>query len=77
MNYVTIKLHEDTRRLLRLIAAQTGEQMVQVMDRLCRDEWSKMLANVATSVADEPQQADPPHGAHGRALHQPRGDRGC
>jgi hypothetical protein len=42
MDYVTVKLHADTRRLLRLIAAQTGEQMVQVMDRLCREEWAKI-----------------------------------
>ena len=42
MDYVTIKLHADTRRLLRLIAAQSGEQMVQVMDRLCREEWAKV-----------------------------------
>jgi hypothetical protein len=42
MDYVTVKLHTDTRRLLRLIAAQTGEQMVQVMDRLCQAEWSKI-----------------------------------
>lgn len=54
MDYVTVKLHADTRRLLRLIAAETGEQMVQVMDRLCRDEWSKLARenrNVATDVA--------------------------
>lgn len=42
MNYVTVKLYEDTRRLLRLIAAQTGEQMVQVMQRLCREEWERI-----------------------------------
>lgn len=42
MDYVTIKLYANTRRLLRLIAAQTGEQMVQVMERLCRDEWEQI-----------------------------------
>lgn len=42
MDYVTVKLHTDTRRLLRLIAAQTGEQMVQVMHRLCEHEWSEI-----------------------------------
>lgn len=50
-DYVTIKLYADTRRLLRLIAAQSGEQMVQVMDRLCRDEARKMELNVAANVA--------------------------
>jgi len=42
MDYVTVKLHADTRRLLRLIAAQTGEQMVQVMHRLCEREWDSI-----------------------------------
>jgi len=42
MDYVTIKLHADTRRLLRLIAAQSGEQMVQVMQRLCDAEWERV-----------------------------------
>lgn len=42
MDYVTVKLHTNTRRLLRLIAAQTGEQMVQVMERLCRVEWDRI-----------------------------------
>lgn len=41
MKYVTIKVLEDTRRLLRLIAAQTGEQMIQVLQRLCAAEWER------------------------------------
>lgn len=40
--YVTIKLHADTRRLLRLIAAQSSEQMVQIMQRLCEAEWERV-----------------------------------
>jgi hypothetical protein len=42
--YVTIKLYADTRKALRLIAAATGEQMVQVMDRLCQEELQKVIA---------------------------------
>lgn len=42
MKYVTIKVLEETRRLLRLIAAQTGEQMVQVLQRLCVAEWEQI-----------------------------------
>lgn len=56
-DYVTIKLHADTRRLLRLIAAQSGEQMVQVMHRLCEDEWRRIKATNGTnerSVAPDP-----------------------
>lgn len=54
MDYVTIKLYADTRRLLRLIAAQTGEQMVQVMARLCQEEWNRIQpANVAPNVANQ------------------------
>ncbi len=44
--YVTIKLYADTRRLLRLIAAETGEQMVQVMQRLCEAELGKSTPEV-------------------------------
>lgn len=43
-DYVTIKLYAETRRLLRLIAAQSGEQMVQVMQRLCAAEWERVRA---------------------------------
>lgn len=42
MKYVTIKVLEETRRLVRLIAAQTGEQMVQVLQRLCQAEWERI-----------------------------------
>jgi hypothetical protein len=42
MKYVTIKVLEETRRLLRLIAAQSGEQMIVVLQRLCSDEWERV-----------------------------------
>jgi hypothetical protein len=42
MAYVTIRVWEDTRRLLRLIAAAEDEQMVEVMDRLCRQECERL-----------------------------------
>lgn len=42
MKYVTIKVLQDTRRLVRLIAAQTGEQIVQVLQRLCAAEWERI-----------------------------------
>jgi hypothetical protein len=42
MNYVTIKLWEETRRLLRLLAADSGEQMVEIMHRLCEEEWERV-----------------------------------
>jgi hypothetical protein len=38
----TIKVLEETRRLLRLIAAHTGEQMYQVLQRLCASEWERV-----------------------------------
>jgi hypothetical protein len=41
-DYVTVRIHTETRRLLRLIAAQTDEQMVQVMQRLCEKEWERV-----------------------------------
>ena len=46
-DYVTIKLYAETRRLLRLLAAQSGEQMVQVMQRLCQDEWERAQRSAA------------------------------
>jgi hypothetical protein len=42
MDYVTIKVYEETRLYLRIIAAVTGEQMVQVLDRLCRAEAERV-----------------------------------
>jgi hypothetical protein len=53
MNYVTIKVSEDARRMLRLIAAQTGERMIQVMDRLCRDELEKVLVSQAQTKMEK------------------------
>ena len=41
-DYVTIKLYAETRKALRKIAAETGEQMVQVMDRLCQKELEEI-----------------------------------
>lgn len=41
-DYVTIKLYAETRKAIRLIAAETGEQMVQVMDRLCQKELAEI-----------------------------------
>jgi hypothetical protein len=52
-DYVTIKLHADTRKAIRMIAAATGEQMVQVMDRLCREELRKRGMNVAKAKEDD------------------------
>lgn len=58
-DYVTTKMYTETRKALRLIAAQTGEQMVQVMDRLCQEELRRLglianeLANNAATVTDK------------------------
>lgn len=60
MDYVTVRIWKDTRRFLRLIAAQTGEQMVQVMDRLCREETAKLGLNVAPNVAAPVQTSGTP-----------------
>lgn len=43
MDYVTIKVYEETRLHLRVIAAITGEQMVQVLERLCRTEAERVM----------------------------------
>jgi len=41
-NLTTIKLSEEARRKLRLIAASTGETMIQAMDRLTEEELKKL-----------------------------------
>lgn len=42
--YVTMKLWDKTRRTLRKIAADTGESMLEVMDRLAAAEWQRLTA---------------------------------
>lgn len=62
MDYVTVRIWQDTRRLLRLIAAESDEQMVQVMHRLCEDEWSRIQALKSQDTAHDPgdkKSADP------------------
>lgn len=61
MEYVTVKCYADTRRLLRLIAAQTDEQMVQVLDRLCRDEWARLVVTPLVTSDENDDQAPPTH----------------
>ncbi len=45
MDYVTIKVTPEARRLLRLIAAQTGEQMAQEAERIFAAEWQRIKPN--------------------------------
>lgn len=40
-SYTTIKIWQKTRKLLRLIAASTGERIVEVMHRLVTAEWNR------------------------------------
>lgn len=40
---VTMKLTEDTRKALRLIAALTGETMQEVMERLAKAEAERLM----------------------------------
>lgn len=40
--YTTIRIWTRTLRALRLIAALTGERMVQVLERLVRDELKRV-----------------------------------
>ena len=41
-DYTTIRIWTRTLRALRLIAALTGERMVQVLDRLVSDELKRV-----------------------------------
>lgn len=40
---VTIKVSEDARQALRLIAALTGERIIEVVDRLAKTEAERLL----------------------------------
>ncbi|HEY7340383.1 MAG TPA: hypothetical protein VH591_05850 [Ktedonobacterales bacterium] len=42
--YQTIRIWTRTLRALRLVAALTGERMVQVLDRLVADELQRVQA---------------------------------
>jgi len=42
--YITTKLRRETKPLLRLLAALTGETMSQVVDRLVREELKRRNA---------------------------------
>jgi hypothetical protein len=52
--YVTIKIMLETRKLLRLISATTGEQIVQVAQRLAAVEWRKLSEN--QGAPDQPDE---------------------
>lgn len=39
---VTIKVWAETRKMLRLIHAMTGESMVTILHRLVEEEWKKV-----------------------------------
>ena len=39
---MTIKLWAETRKLLRLIHALTGESMVKILHRLVEAEWQRV-----------------------------------
>jgi hypothetical protein len=53
----TIKIATETLRLLRLVAAQTGEKQYAVLARLLTKEWSRVQQ-------DDPHRKD---GSHARA----------
>ena len=40
--YASMRLSPHTRKLLRLIAANTGETIIEVAERLARQELQKM-----------------------------------
>lgn len=48
-----MKVYEETRRDLRVIAALTGEHMVDVLARLCEGERRRIEAGEATERPTE------------------------
>lgn len=55
-DHKTIRVWPATARALRLVAALTGERMVQVLDRLIRAELARVQATAALPMrgADRP-----------------------
>lgn len=51
---VTIKIKEETRKLLRQIAAETGEQMIEVVQRVLASELKK-VRNEAKKEREVPE----------------------
>lgn len=42
MKSISIKVWEDTRKLLKLISAMTGESVLEVVHRLAQAEWDRV-----------------------------------
>lgn len=41
-NRITTKISRDALRMLRLIAAATGERQFAALDRILKDEWGRV-----------------------------------
>lgn len=55
----TIKIRPSTHQKLRLAAALSGEKMVDMLDRLVKNELAHLQRNVATNVADGTKDSPP------------------
>lgn len=43
--YQTIKVRKETRWLLKVLAANTGESMLDLIDRMAHEEEARLLKN--------------------------------
>jgi len=50
----TIKVWTETRKLLRLISAMTGETILEVAQRLASQEWSRLKNDTSAQDTAEP-----------------------
>jgi len=56
---ITTKINRDSLRLLRLIAAATGERLFAVIDRIVREEWARVEPSITSSpTASAPPRSD-------------------
>lgn len=51
----TIKVWEETRKLLRLVSAMTGETILEVVQRLASQEWERVQRDQS---AQDPTESD-------------------
>ena len=55
-DYGSTRIWKRTLRKLRLIAALTGERIVQVLDRLADQELRRVQQNTPANKPQEPEQ---------------------
>ena len=54
--YTVLRIRKETRQLLRRIAATYDESMVQTIDRLARQEWTRIQKGELSRASEQEDQ---------------------